>query len=121
MEDFKGEIRSIKVYGDDFWTFYNKQTKKVQGRILWAIRLVRDIPIVPEKYLKHLTGTDALYELRISSGSDAFRVFCFFDEEQLIILLNGFQKKSRKTPMQELERAKNLKTQYYEDKAKQTG
>ncbi len=93
---------------------------KVQARILWAIRLIRDIPIVPEKYLKHLTGTDALYEMRITSGNDAFRIFCFFDEGQLIILLNGFQKKSQKTPPKEIERAKNLKTQYYEDKAKRT-
>jgi phage-related protein len=119
VEDFKGEIRSLKVYGDDFWTFYNNRSKKVQNRIIWAIRLIRDTPIVSEKYLKHLTGTDALYEVRISSGSDAFRIFCFFDEGQLIILLNGFQKKTQKTPAKELERAKNLKTQYYEDKAKQ--
>ena len=118
MDDFKGQIRSLKVYGDDFWTFYNKQNNKVQARILWTIRLIRDIPFVPEKYLKHLTGTDGIYEIRVSSGSDIFRIFCFFDEGKLVILINGFQKKTQKTPVEEIERAKKLKKKYYEDKAK---
>ena len=118
MDDFKGQIRSLKVYGDDFWTFYNMQNKKVQARILWTIRLIRDIPFVPEKYLKHLTGTDGIYEIRVSSGSDIFRIFCFFDEGKLVILINGFQKKTQKTPFEEIERAKKLKNKYYEDKAK---
>ena len=118
MDDFNGQTRSLKVYGADFWTFYNKQTKKVQARILWTIRLIRDIPFVPEKYFKHLTGTDGIYEIRVSSGSDIFRIFCFFDEGKLIILINGFQKKTQKTPVEEIERAKKLKQKYYEDKAK---
>ena len=118
MDDFIGQIRSIKVYGNDFWSFYNKQTKKVQARILWTIRLIRDIPVIPEKYFKHLTGTDGIFEMRVSSGSDIFRVFCFFDEGKLVILINGFQKKTQKTPVEEIERAKKLKKQYYEDKAK---
>jgi len=67
---------------------------------------------------KHLSGTDGLYEIRISSGNDIFRVFCFFDEGQLIIVLNGFQKKTQKTPAEEMERANKLKKKYYEDKAK---
>ena len=118
MDDFIGQIRSIKVYGNDFWSFYNKQTKKVQARILWTIRLIRDIPVIPEKYFKHLTGTDGIFEMRVSSGSDIFRVFCFFDEGKLVILINGFLKKTQKTPVEEIERAKKLKKQYYEDKAK---
>lgn len=118
MEDFTGQIRSIKIYGDYFWTFYNKQNKKVQERIIWTIRLIRDIPMVPDKYLKHLTGTEGLYEIRISSGSDIFRIFCFFDEGKLVILLNGFHKKSQKTPPEEIRRAEQLKKQYYEDKEK---
>jgi len=118
VDDFKGQIRSLKVYGNDFWEFYNKQTKKVQDRILWTIRLFRDIQFVPEKYLKHLEGTDGIYEIRVSSGNNIFRIFCFFDEGQLVILLNGFQKKTQKTPAEEIERAKKLKKQYYEYKKK---
>ena len=118
MEDFKGRIRSIKIYGEDFWIFFNKQTKKVQDRIIWTIRLLRDIPFIPEKYLKHLTGTDGIYEIRVSSGNNIFRIFCFFDEGKMIIVLNGFQKKTQKTPVEEIEKAKKLKKKYYEGKAK---
>lgn len=88
MDDFKGKIRSLKVYGNDFWEFYNKQTKKVQDRILWTTRVIRDIQLVPEKYLKHME--DGIFEIRVSSGNNIFRIFCFFDEGQLVILLNGF-------------------------------
>ena len=73
---------------------------------------------MPRTYLKHLEGTDGLYEIRVSSGNNIFRIFCFFDEGQLIILLNGFQKKTQKTPKSEIERAEKLKTKYYEDKQK---
>ena len=114
MDDFNGQIRSLKVYGEYFWDFFNKQTQKVQSRILWTIRLIRDIQFVPKTYLKYLENTDGLYEIRVSSGSNIFRIFCFFDQGQLVILLNGFQK----TPKQEIERAEKLKTKYYEDKQK---
>lgn len=118
MEDFNGLIRSIKIFGDDFWIFFNRQPGKVQERIIWTIRLIRDIPLVPEKYLKHITGTDGIYEIRVSSGSNIFRIFCFFDEGKLIIVLNGFQNKTQKTPVEEIEKAKKLKKKYYESKAK---
>ena len=118
MDDFRGQIRSLVVYGDDFWIFFNKQTQKVQARILWTIRLIRDIQFVPQTYLKHMEGTDGLYEIRVSSGNNIFRIFCFFDEGQLVILLNGFQKKTQKTPKSEIERAEKLKTRYYEEKQK---
>lgn len=119
MDDFEGQVRSLKVYGEDFWEFYNKQTAKVRERILWTIRLIRDLQRVPEQYLKHLEGTNGLYEIRVSSGNNIFRIFCFFDDGQLVILLNGFRKKTQKTPSGELNRAKKLKKQYYEDKKKQ--
>ena len=116
MSDFKGQIRNLIVYGGDFWDFFNKQTQKVQARILWTIRLIRDIQLVPQTYLKHMEGSDGLYEIRVSSGNNIFRIFCFFDEGQLVILLNGFQKKTQKTPKSELELAKKLKKQYFIDK-----
>ena len=69
----------MKVYGDDFWKFYYKQTLKVQDHILWTIRVIRDIQFVPQTYLKHMVGTDGIYEIRVSSGNNIFRVFCLFD------------------------------------------
>ena len=111
-------IRTIYVYGDGFWVFYNAQTNQVQNKIDWVIGLVRTLRIVPEKFFKHLEGTTGLYEMRVKVGSDIFRIFCFFDKGQLVILLNGFQKKTDKTPRQENERDERLKKQYNEEKKK---
>ena len=109
-------IRQTIIYGQYFWDFYNAQTKEVQGKIDWVIGLVRTLRVIPVKFFKHLEGTDGLYEMRIKVGSDIFRVFCCFDKGNIVILLNGFQKKSEKTLRQEIERAEQLKQQYHESK-----
>jgi len=72
---------------------------------------------VPEKYFKHLTGSSGLYEIRVEVGSDIYRVFSFFDKGKLIILVNGFQKKTQKTPKSELELAEKIKQKYFDEKA----
>ncbi len=71
--------------------------------------------IVPKTYLKHLEGTDGLYEIRVQAGSDIFRIFCFFDKGKLVILINGFRKKTQKTPRKEIELAAKIKSEYYEN------
>jgi phage-related protein len=71
--------------------------------------------VIPEKYLKHIEETD-LYEIRVSFGNNIFRIFCFFDKDRLVIVLDGFQKKTQKTPKNEIDRALRLKQEYYEDK-----
>lgn len=109
-------LRTISVYGSDFWDFYNSRTKKVQDKIDWVIDLVRALPMIPKRFFKHLEGTDGLFEIRIKVGSNIFRVFCFFDKGNLVILLNGFQKKSQKTPRNEIEKAERLKQQYYDER-----
>ena len=106
------EVRFFKRY---FLDFYDRQRPQVQKKIDWTLLLVATLEKVPEKYLKFLQGTDGLYEVRIEVGSDIFRIFCFFDKGQLIILINGFQKKSQKTPLQEQERAEKLKKQYFDE------
>jgi len=73
---------------------------------------------VPVKYFKHMTGSTGILEIRVEVGSDIYRVFSFFDKGKLIILLNGFQKKSQKTPKNELELAEKLKKQYFDEKDK---
>ena len=79
-----------------------KQSDKVKAKIVWTLQLIQEIQRVPETYLKHIEDTDSLYEIRVQSGSDVFRIFCFFDEGKLVILANGFQKKSQKTPTNEI-------------------
>ena len=115
MEDFK---RNISVYKKHFWDFYNAQTKDVQDKIDWVIGLVRGLRVVPKKYFDHLTGTDGLFEIRVQVRSNIYRIFCFFDKGNLVILLTGFQKKSQKTPRKEIRKAEMLKQEYYEKKSK---
>ncbi len=55
---------------------------------------------------------NGFYEIRVQLGSDIFRIFCFFDEGQLVVLANGFQKKTQKTPKQEIEIALKIKEEY---------
>lgn len=112
-------LRDTFVYKNYFWDFYNSQSIKVQAKVDFVIGLVRTLRIVPEKFLKHLEGTDGLYEMRIKVGSNIFRVFCFFDEGNLLILLGGFQKKSEKTPPIEIAKAKKQKMAYYYEKSKE--
>ena len=109
------QIRQVIFYGDFFWNFYKKQSPKVKKKINWTIGLLKDLEVIPEKYLKHIEETD-LYEIRVSFGNNIFRIFCFFDKGRLVIILNGFQKKTQKTPKTEIDRAIKLKKQYYENK-----
>jgi len=111
------KIRQVVAYKDYFEDFLKKQTKKVQNKIYKILEAIETLEYVPERYLKHLKGTDGLYEARIQLGSNIWRVFCFFDKGKLVILLNGFQKKSQKTPKKEIDKAIKLKKQYYEEKS----
>jgi phage-related protein len=111
------KIRQVVAYKDYFEDFLKKQTKKVQNKIYKIIEAIETLEKVPERYLKHLKGTNGLYEARIQLGSNIWRVFCFFDRGRLVILLNGFQKKTQKTPKKEIDKAVKLMKQYYEEKS----
>lgn len=78
--------------------------------------MIEELHRVPETYLKHLENTDALYEIRIQTGSAIFRIFCFFDKGQLVVLANGFQKKTQKTPKKEIDKALKIKEEYFNEK-----
>ena len=110
------KIRTITFYKNYFADFFVKQRQKVKDKIIWTFDLIEIIDKVPETYLKDLDGTDKLFEIRVQSGNDIFRIFCFFDEGNLIVLANGFQKKTQKTPKQEIEKALKIKIDYYETK-----
>ena len=89
---------------------------KVKEKVKYVLELVKQVERVPEKFLAPMTGYEGLFEIRIEYQSNIFRVFCCFDQGQLIVLFNGFQKKSQKTPKTEIERAMKLKTEYFENK-----
>ena len=110
------KIRTIILYKNYFTSFLENQKQKVKEKIIWTFRLIENIRQVPEEYLKHIEGTDGLYEIRIQQGSDIFRIFCFFDAGKLIVLANGFQKKTQKTPKSEIEKALKIKHEYETEK-----
>ncbi|GAB2577508.1 type II toxin-antitoxin system RelE/ParE family toxin [Spirosoma areae] len=108
--------RELFFYKDYFREFYKTQSIKVQKKILWTLKLIESLDRIPENYFKHLEGTDALYEIRVQVGSDIFRIFCFFDSNNLVVVGNGFQKKTQKTPVAEIAKAGKIKQEYYEEK-----
>lgn len=84
--------------------------------MVWTFELIEDLQRVPDTYLKHIENTDGLYEIRVQLGSDIFRIFCFFDKGKLVVLANGFQKKTQKTPKKEIEMALKIKAEYENEK-----
>ena len=114
MNDIK--LRTIILYKNYFSEFYEKQKQKVKDKILWTFRIIETQQQIPTDYLKHMEGTEGLYEIRVQQGNDIFRVFCFFDEGRIIVLSNGFQKKTQKTPKNEIEKALKIKKEYETEK-----
>lgn len=110
------KIREIVAYKNYFEDFLKEQPQKVQDKIFKILEAIETLERVPQNYLKHLEGTQGLYEARVQLASNIWRVFCFFDEGRLVILLNGFQKKTQKTPQKEIDKALQLMAEYYEGK-----
>jgi phage-related protein len=110
--NLKEKHRTAIFYKDHFERFFIKQTAKVKAKIIWTIELIEEFEKVPETYLKHIESTKGLYEIRIKLGRNIFRVFCFFDKGKLIILANGFQKKTQNTPKKEINRALKIMEEY---------
>jgi phage-related protein len=73
---------------------------------------------IPTKFFQQISGTEGLYEIRIEFESNIFRIFCCFDEGKLVVLFNGFQKKTQKTPGKEIDKALSIKKEYFENKMK---
>ena len=112
------KIREIIAYKNYFKDFLVQQPVKVQNKIYKIFEIIEYQQFIPTRYLEHIKGTDGLYETKFSLGSDIWRVFCFFDKGRLVILLNGFQKKTQKTPKSEILIAIRLKEEYFEEKKK---
>lgn len=110
--------RQVVAYKHYFLDFYNDQTEDVQRKIEWTLNLIKVTTHVPKKYFDHMTGTKGLYEIRVEVGSNIFRIFSFFDKGNLIVLGNGFQKKTQKTPKQEIEKAIKIMEEYKNEKDK---
>jgi len=114
----ENKVREVIAYQNHFEEFLLKQPEKVQNKIFKVIEIIETYERVPTQYLKAMIGTNGLYEARIKLASNIWRVFCFFDKGKLVILLNGFQKKTQKTPKKEIKKALLLMDSYYEEKNK---
>jgi phage-related protein len=109
--------REIFYYEDHYLKFFNTLKPEVQKKFNWTLQLIATIDWVPKKYFEYITNSNGIFEVRVEVGSDIYRVFSFFDKGNLIILINGFQKKTQKTPKSEIELAEKLKQQYFDEKA----
>ncbi|MFQ5427753.1 MAG: type II toxin-antitoxin system RelE/ParE family toxin [Thermodesulfobacteriota bacterium] len=85
--------------------FLDSLSGKVTRKITWVLKLLEDLEVVPSSYFKKLVGTEGIWECRITSGSNAYRILCFFAGNDLVVLTNGFVKKSQKTPKSEIKKA----------------
>jgi len=110
--------REIIFHGNYFMDFYLEQPEKVQEKIEFVFKVIRTVQNVPKKFLDHLTGADGLFEIRIEFESNIYRIFCCFDKGKLVVLFNGFQKKTQKTPKKEIDLALKLKNEYFNLKKK---
>lgn len=106
--------RKIITYGGYFERFISSLTGKELKKLDYVISLLETEDRLPVKFIKFLR--DGLYELRVGYNGNIYRVFFIFDEGKIVVLFNGFQKKTRKTPQSEIEKALKIKEAYYGDK-----
>ena len=106
--------RRIITFGRFFGEFIEKLTEKEREKVDYALVLLRTQDRLPAKFVKHIR--DGLYELRAEYNGNIYRVFFIFDNGNIVVLFNGFQKKTQKTPANEIEKALKIKNEYYEYK-----
>ena len=106
--------RKIRTYGGYFEAFMATLTEKEQEKVQYGLLLLKTQDRLPGKFVKFIR--DGLYELRTEYSGNIYRQFFIFDEGAIVVLFNGFQKKTQKTPPSEIEKALKIKEAYYGDK-----
>jgi phage-related protein len=112
----ENKCREVIFYKNYFVIFLNGQNNKAKDKILWTLKLIEELAVIPTVYFKHIKNAESLYEIRIQQGTDIYRIFCFFDTGKLVVLMNGFVKKTQKTPKSEIEKALKIKKEYETEK-----
>lgn len=108
--------RRIITFGRYFKDFMESLTAKEREKVDYGLVLLKTQNRLPTKFVKHIR--DGLYELRTEYNGNIYRVFFVFDEDKIVVLFNGFQKKTQKTPDNEIKKALRIKDDYYEYKRK---
>ncbi len=93
-------------------TFLEDLSGKRAQKVAWVLALIEELDVVPAQYFKKLTGTDDLWEVRVKIARETIRLLGFFDGRQLIILTNGFVKKTQQLPHKEIQLAEKRKQIY---------
>lgn len=106
--------RSIIAFGDSYSDFLKTLTAKEALKLKYVLLLLETEDRLPVKFIKFIR--DGLFELRFEYTSNIYRVFFIFDDGNIVVLFNGFNKKTQKTPQSEIEKALKLKEEYYESK-----
>lgn len=106
--------RQIIFHGEYFIDFYKNLDSGVKSKIQYVFELIKQVYKFQKKFLSPMTGYEGLFEIRVEYQSNIYRIFCCFDQGQLVVLFNGFQKKTQKTPKKEIEKAMELKKEYFE-------
>lgn len=117
MGDRRDYKRTIVPFKDYFKEFKRTLSKDVLMKIYQVFIYIMSEDIIPVKFLQKIEGVKDLYEIRIEHNGNIYRIFCCFDEGNLVILFNAFQKKTQKTPTSEIERAIRIKEEYFAAKA----
>jgi len=116
-------VREVNFYKSRSGTspindFLDSLSGKQLQKITWVLEIIEELQIVPKQYIKKLVNTDDIWEVRVISSSNIFRLLGFFDGGNLVILTNGFVKKTQKTPKKEIMLAEKRKKDYLERKKK---
>ncbi len=98
--------------------FLDSLSGKVAQKVTWVLKLLEDLDIVPASYFKKLIGTEDIWECRVPFASNAYRIFCFFEGNSVVVLTHGFAKKTQKTPRQEIEKAEAYRRDYLKRRMK---
>ena len=110
------QVREIFIFERYFQDFISTLSLKVKNKVVEVLFLITVAERIPTKFFKHIEGTEGLYEIRVEYAGNIYRIFCCFDEGKLIVLFNGFQKKSAKTPPSEMAKALRIKDLYFKMK-----
>lgn len=106
--------RMITTYGGYFERFMSELDEKTQDKVQYGLMLLKTQDRLSTKFVKHIK--EGVFELRTKYNGNIYRVFFIFDGDKIVVLFNGFQKKTQKTPENEIEKAIKIKNEYYADK-----
>lgn len=109
--------RKICAYRHYFTEFIGSIKEVEAKKVFYVLDMLKMQERLSERFVKYVE--DGIYELRAEHRGNIFRVFFIFDEGNIVLLFNGFQKKTQKTPRKEIEQAKRLKKDYYAEKGNQ--